>query len=71
MVTHLQPVVIDKQTTLLPVSINVLFDDFVAASEYFAEQLEAESARGGKDLLTRWRETANGLAVPEPSGAMW
>jgi hypothetical protein len=53
--THLQPIALDGQKTLLPVSIQALFEDFVKACEHFAKLLEAEAASGGTDLLTRWR----------------
>jgi hypothetical protein len=63
--THLQPVAINARTTILPVAINVLFEDFVTACEYFATLLENENAAGGHALLDRWRSVADVLATPE------
>jgi hypothetical protein len=63
--THMQPVAIDARTTVLPVAINVLFEDFITACDHFAKLLERENAAGGQDLLDRWRSTADILVTPE------
>ena len=44
--THLQPVKVNATKTILPVSLKALFEDFVAACEEFARQLEAEKTAG-------------------------
>ena len=36
--THLQPVKVDPSKTILPVSLKALFEDFIAACEYFADR---------------------------------
>jgi hypothetical protein len=69
---HLQPQVVKKQiehyaeVTVLPVSLYALFDDYVAACEFFAADLEAERDAGESALLRRWRSTADLLTQPEP-----
>jgi hypothetical protein len=65
--THLRPVAINAKTTLLPVAINVLFEDFITACAYFAKLLENENAAGGHALLNRWQSVADVLATPEPA----
>jgi hypothetical protein len=69
--THLRPVAIDPTRTILPVSINVLYEDFIRACEHFAGLLEAEEAAGGHAVLDRWRSVADVLVTPEPTGLRW
>jgi hypothetical protein len=69
--THLQPVAIDPARTILPVSINVLYEDFIKACEHFAGLLEAEQAAGGHALLDRWRSVADVIVTPEPTDLRW
>jgi hypothetical protein len=69
--THLRPVKISAQRTVLPVSIRVLFSDFIKACRWFGDELDAERRAGGSKLLTRWRQTADALANPEPTKLRW
>lgn len=74
---HLEPTDVLKTiegfhtVTMLPVSINQLFSDFLGACELFARKLEDESSRRGDELLSRWRAAANALCVPEQSRLEW
>ena len=69
--SHLQPCAVDAQTTILPVSITVLFDDTIRSCEYFAGLLEAEGALGGHAMLDLWQQTADALCSAEPSPLKW
>lgn len=60
-----------QATAFLPVSIRALFEDHLAAVEYFAQSLETEADEGGHALLHRWRETANALCEPDPTSLDW
>lgn len=71
--THLVPQTVVKkiadfyEATMLPVSIKRLFDDFLAACELFARQLDHEEHDGGQVLLDQWNSAARGLVSPEPN----
>jgi hypothetical protein len=55
----------------LPLSITVLFDDFLSGCEHFAQMLEAEKAAGGSTLLANWDSAAVGLTRPGKSSLTW
>jgi hypothetical protein len=69
--THLRPVRVDANKTILPVSLKALFEDFIAACEYFARQLEAEEAAGGHALRDKWRQVADALVSPDKTKLLW
>lgn len=69
--THLQPVKVDANKTILPVSLKALYEDSIAAFEEFARMLEAEKAARGHALLDKWRSVADTLAAPFVSNRMW
>jgi hypothetical protein len=69
--THLQPVKVDADKTILPVSLKALLEDFIAACEYFARQLEAEKASRGHALLDRWCQVADALVTPDRTKLSW
>ena len=69
--THLQPVKVDANKTILPVSLKALFEDSIAAFEEFARMLEAEKAAGGHALLDKWRGVADALVAPFVSKLTW
>lgn len=69
--THLQPVKVDARKTILPVSLRGLFEDFIAACDYFARLLEAEKAAGGHALLDKWRQVADALVAPDKTKLSW
>ena len=52
------------QKTILPVSLKALFEDFIAACEYFARQLEAEEAAGGLACATSGAKSQTLSSVP-------
>lgn len=65
------PALAKHGTAYLPVSIRVLFDDYLTTVEHFAANLEAERDTGGNELLTRWKQTADALCDPDPSQLRW
>ena len=62
--THLRPVRVGANKTILPVSLKALFADFIAACEYFARQLEAEEAAGGHALRASGAKSQTFSSVP-------
>jgi hypothetical protein len=69
--SHLQPVKVDANKTILPVSLKALFEDSIAAFEEFARMLVAENAAGGRALLDKWRSVADALVAPFVSNRTW
>ncbi len=69
--THLKPVKVDANKTILSVSLKALYEDSIAACEEFARMLEAEKAAGGHTLLAKWRTVADTLVAPFVSNRMW
>jgi hypothetical protein len=69
--THMQPVRATAQKTVLPVSIQVLFEDFLSSCEYFANGLETEARVSGDAQISKWRQTADALASAEPTALLW
>lgn len=69
--THLRLCPVNAQKTILPVSIRVLFEDFLASCELFARTVESEGAMGGTERRDRWRSTANVLTEAELSRLIW
>jgi len=72
-VEHLVPVPspVSSRLLILPLSLAVLFDDFLAGCEHFAQLLEAEKTASGNALLTAWDSTAAGLTRPGRSTLTW
>jgi len=62
---------VDANKTILPVSLKALFEDFIAACEYCARQLEAEKAAGGQALRDKWRQVADVLFSPDRTKLLW
>ncbi len=69
--THMQLVKVDAAKTILPVSLNGLFEDFILACEHFAKLLEAEKAGGCHTMLGKWRSVADALIAPDRTKLRW
>ncbi|MTD43800.1 hypothetical protein GKE82_05630 [Conexibacter sp. W3-3-2] len=58
-------------TLLLPLAIDALFEDYLAAVDLFANGLQDEAAADETPMLDRWRQTADALCDPDPSQLQW
>jgi hypothetical protein len=55
----------EKEMSFLPVSVKVLFDDYLTTCEHFAKALDDEAVIGGSELLQRWHQTDNALMAAD------
>jgi hypothetical protein len=56
----------DPNVWVLPVSINCLYSDLLAALDVYAERLQKET-----DLANRFQKTINALLIPEETDLLW
>jgi hypothetical protein len=55
-----------------PISLaTTLLNDLLAAAGWLASRLEEEAEGGGRTLLDRWRETADGMSRPAKTNLHW
>jgi hypothetical protein len=68
---HLQAWRVEPNLTTIPVSVQALYEDFLASVEHFADLIRAEAGQSGVDLRDRWRSVADILSEPEDTNLTW
>lgn len=71
--SHLEPYLLDAGANryVLPLSINVLYQDLLNAIDSYEQELKRRFERGDMTLLNNYRGTLEALFLPDATRLTW